>query len=63
MMKKSYAEIIVISLFLVPENMGIDTKMKFVRVSGDEIQVKIGIGTNGGHFGFMQIRYDERVLC
>ncbi len=41
-MKKSYAEIIVINVFLVPENMGVDTKMKFVRVSGNEIQVKIG---------------------
>ncbi len=54
MVKKSYAEIIVISVFLVPENMGIDTKMKFLRVSGNEIQVKIGIGSHDGHFGFMQ---------
>ncbi len=45
----------VISVFLAPENIGVDTKIKFVRVSGNEIQVKIG--TNGGHFGFMQIRH------
>ncbi len=42
MLKKSCPEIIVINVFLVPENMGVDTKMKFVRVSGNEIQVKIG---------------------
>ncbi len=59
-MEGSNAEMIVISAFLDPENIGVDTKMKFIRVSHDEIQVKIG--SNGSHFGFMQIRYEERVL-
>ncbi len=59
-MEGSDAEMIVFSAFLDPENTGVDTKMKLIRVSHDEIQVKIG--SNGGHFGFMQIRYEEKVL-
>ncbi len=55
MMKGFYAEMNVISVFLAPKNMGVDTKIKFIRVLDNEIQVKIG--SNGGHFGFMQIRH------
>ncbi len=43
---------IVINVFLDPENMGVYTKMKFIRILDY---------SNGGHFGFMQIRYDDRV--
>ena len=55
MTNESYAEMITISYYQCvpcPENMGVDTKIEFIRVSGNEIQVKIG--SNGGHFGFMQ---------
>ena len=45
---------IVNSVFLASENMNVDTKIKSRRT-----QVKIG--STGGHFGFMQIRYDQRV--
>ncbi len=50
-----------ISVFCVLENIGVETKMRFTHISGNERWVKID--GNGGHFGFMQIRYDERVLC
>ena len=62
MMKGSNDEMIVINVFVTPENISVecvDTKMKFIRGSDDEIEVKID--SNGGHFGFMQIRYDERM--
>ncbi len=61
MMKGFYVEMNVISVFCALENISVETKMRFIHVSGNEIQVKID--GNGGHFGFMQIRYDERVLC
>ncbi len=35
MMERAYAEIVVINVFLTPENMGVDTKFKFIRVSDD----------------------------
>ncbi len=37
MTKGSNAEMVVINIFLTPENMGVDTKIKFIRVSDDEI--------------------------
>ena len=37
MRKGSNAEMVVINIFLTPENMGVDTKIKFIRVSDDEI--------------------------
>ncbi len=55
MMKGFYAETNVISVFLASENMGIDTKIKLIRVSDNDIQVKIG--SNFDIFGFMQIRH------
>ena len=61
MMKRSNAAMIVINVFLAPENMDVVTKIKFIRVSDDEILVKTG--NNGGRFGFMQIRYDEKDQC
>ncbi len=39
-MEGSDAEMVVISAFLDPENMDVDTKMQFTQVSDDEIQVK-----------------------
>ncbi len=41
MMKGFNAKTIVISVLLVPENMGLDTKIKSLQVSNDKIQVKI----------------------
>ncbi len=57
-MERYDTEIIVINVFLAPESMGVDTKIKFIRFLDNEIQVKIG--SNGDHFGFMQIRYNGR---
>ena len=61
MMKGCYAEMNVISVFCALENIGVETKMRFIHISVNERQVTID--GNGDHFGFMQIRYDERVLC
>ena len=54
-MKRSSDEMIITKIFLDPENMGVDTKIKVLRVSDDEIWA--WIGRNVGHFEFMQIRY------
>ncbi len=40
MMEGSNAEMIVLSVFLDPEHMSVDTKVKFIQISDDEIQVK-----------------------
>ncbi len=37
MMKGSNNEMLVISVFMAPENIGLDTKMKFIQVSDDEL--------------------------
>ena len=37
MMKGSNDEMLVINVFVTPENIGVDTKMKFIRVSDDEV--------------------------
>ena len=51
---ESAAEIVVISVFLVIENMRLDTKLVFsVYVSYAKLQVKIGRPSNGDYFGFM----------
>ncbi len=55
MMKGFYVEMNVISVFCGLENISVETKMRFIHVSGNEIQVKIY--GNGGHFGIMQIRH------
>ena len=39
--------------------MGVDTKILFLQVSDDEIEVKVS--ENGGHFEFMLIRADIRI--
>ena len=36
-MKRSSDEMIITNIFLDPENMGVDTKIKLLRVSDDEI--------------------------
>ena len=36
-MKKSRDEMMITNIFLDPENMGVDTKIKLLRVSDDEI--------------------------
>ena len=46
---------IAISVFLAPDNMGVDTKMKFIQIPGNEIHVKIS--SDSSHFGFIQIRH------
>ena len=48
---------VVVNVFLTPDKMGADTKIKFIRISDDQI------GNNGGYFGFMQIINDEMVQC
>ncbi len=37
MMKGFNNEMLVIDVFVAPENMGVDTKMNFIRVSDDEV--------------------------
>ncbi len=37
MMKGSKAEMVIANVFLTPDNMGADTKIKFIRISDDEI--------------------------
>ncbi len=37
MMERANTEMVVINVFLTPENIGVDTKIKFIRVSDDEI--------------------------
>ncbi len=37
MMKGSNNEMLVINVFLAPENIGVDTKMTFIKVSDDEL--------------------------
>ena len=54
-MKGFSDEMVVTNIFFDPENMGVDTKIKLLWVLVDEILAEIG--TNGGHFEFMQIRH------
>ena len=37
MMKGSNDEMLVINVFVTPENIGVDSKLKFIRVSDDEV--------------------------
>ncbi len=37
MMKGSHDEMLVINVFVTPENIGVNTKLKFIRVSDDEV--------------------------
>ena len=59
MMKGSKAEMVIANVFLTP-----DTWVQTPKLSLYESHMRYRyISSNGGHFEFMQIRYDERIQC